>query len=276
MQGADRHWALVRAHRHSYLAWHCGGRQVLRISRTTKGLRIVAGVAYTKQESEERAPLKISGPLLPVQRAEIEARVGEAVWKRLAGHDKGHLEHRFQGALAANGLAKLGLMDPFSREYPAWRGDGRPGFIDFLALDPRNRLHVVETKIGTGDVRGVLQALDYAVWVAAHDRAIRADRRWPEPAREQFPVMDFVLAPLPTAAPGTGHAVGPYLMGQLEALAGDVPWRIWIVPDPLAETAEVTGPWSRTLTPTGPMVAAPVQPPRWAARVARSLEGGGD
>lgn len=169
-RSATEHWALVPAHRRAYLAWHCAGRQVLRINRTHQGLDVIAGVAYTKPSPDEPEPLHLtlSGSLTPAQRAEIEACVATAIWQRIGGEDQGHLEHRLQAALAATELRPLGLAQ-FAREYPAWRGEGRPGYLDFLGVDRTNRLHVVETKVGTADPKLVLQTLDYAIWVAAHD-----------------------------------------------------------------------------------------------------------
>lgn len=271
VQSADDHWALVPAHRHSYLSWHCAGRQVLRISRSGAGLRILAGVAYRDPPPGESKPLDvpIAGDLTPDQRAEIEARVATAIWKRLANLDAGHVEHRFQAALAASALNSLELTQ-FSREYPAWRGEGRPGFIDFLGLDRRSRIHVVETKVGTRDVKVVLQTLDYAIWVAAKDAQIREDKGWPGPGAEKFPVLDFVLSA--RGVGGTGRAVGPYLAGQLEALAGDLPWRIFTVDDPLSTIPKISGPWTRRLSLDGLDVPS-VGPPRWASQVEDALKG---
>ncbi len=266
----DDHWALVAAHRQSYLAWHCLGRQVICISRTGSGASIVAGVNYKKppQGEEPALVMPVVQELTPVQIAEAERRVADAVWKRLAGHDLGHVEHRMQAALAATNLAGLGITQHPRREYPAWRGDKRPGFIDFLALDRRNVLHVVETKVGTSDVKGVLQTLDYAIWVQANAEKIRADVGWPSASRPgpETVALDFVLAPK-----GHGPAVGPYLAGQLEALAGDVPWRVSIVTDPFADTPEMTVPTPRAVPPVGPFVAQAVQGPRWAAHVGNDL-----
>lgn len=267
IKGADEHWALVAAHRHSYLAWHCAGRQVLRIARSRQGIDVVAGVDYSKPPVGDEKPVTFNakGPLTPPERARIEARVALAVRDRLTGHDHGHAEHRLQAALAATGLRTLGLR-AFAREYPAWRGAGRPGFIDFLGVDHENLLHVVETKVGTADVKGVLQTLDYATWVYAHSTEIRQERSWGiGPANERI-ILDFVLSP----SKG-GKAIGPYLAGQLEALAGDVAWRVAIVADPLAEIPDLSRPLWRALPRHGPLVSAPVQPARWAARTAAAL-----
>jgi hypothetical protein len=274
----DQHWALVPAHRASYLAWHCNGRQVVQLRRSKGGVTIAAGVDYSKPHNDDVETLTadqhpalvvvIDRPLTPVETAAIERRVGDAVWKRLAGHDPGHDEHRMQAALAASRLASLGLID-LAREYPAWRGAHRRGFIDFLGVDRKNRLHVVETKVGTGDVRVVLQALDYATWVIANGSAIREERNWQERSGGEVVVIDLVLAPK-----SGGVAVGSYLAGQLEALDGGITWTITVVEDPLAEAPTLHGPNHKRLPyELGRIIAAPVWPLRWQSRINNELLG---
>lgn len=171
-----------------------------------------------------------------------------------------------QAALAGTGLHRLGIVQ-FAREYPARRSEDRPGFIDFLGVDRQNRLHVVETKVGTSDVRVVLQALDYATWVSANGAAIREERNWPDATGEERVVIDFVLAPK-----SRGAAVGRYFEGQVEALDGGLAWTVTIVKDPLAESPEPTGPYRRRVPDNlGALVATPVQPARWVNRIAREL-----
>jgi hypothetical protein len=265
---ADEHWALVHAHRATYRAWHCRGRQVLRIERVKPGLKITAGVDYSKPGNGQAAAdqITLSEPLSPELRARVEARVATAVHDRFSGTDTGHVEHRMQAALAASGLDQLGLKH-FAREYPAWRGEGRPGYVDFLGLDKSNRLHIVETKVGTGDVKGVLQTLDYATWVAAHADAIRADLGWDAgPVGPEIVALDFVLAPK-----GPMPAVGPYFAGQVEAITGSIPWRVFIVSDPMADTPIITPHPTRSTPTAGPLVAEPVRPPRWAASTGAAI-----
>jgi hypothetical protein len=164
----------------------------------------------------------------------------------LAEQDRGDVENRLQGGLALGPLKTRLKLAEFAREYPAWRGDHRPGFIDFLGLDRQNRFHVVETKVNPDDVTAVLQALDYVIWVQANAKKIREERRWPESGEEKKSVVcDFVCAPRITPAPDgslapSGHAIGRYLAGQLEAISPSVSWTISLVPDPLAEVPEVT------------------------------------
>jgi len=282
---ASTHWALEEESRPSYLSWHCAGRQVLKVARSKGGVLVTAGVDYTKDppEGEEKALCLFVGaggtPLTQVELAHVQARVARAIFLRLASVDRGHLEHRLQGSLASGPLKRaLGLSD-IAREYPAWRGDHRPGFLDFLALDRKNRLHVVETKVNPDDVTVVLQTLDYAIWVQANANKIRDERGWQESGETDHGVVcDFVCAP--RVKPGqdgtlaaSGYAIGGYLAGQLEAISPSIAWRISLVPDPLADPPEVSGPLSHRLPPVGPLVAEPVQGPRWSARVQADLTG---
>ncbi len=281
---ADDHWALAKVKRPSYQSWHCAGRQVLKVARSGGGVRITAGVNYSKNPpaGEEKALTRLVNHERPLSRAElahIQARVTRAIWRRLAEQDQGDVEHRLQGALALGPLrTALGLTE-LAREYPAWRGDRRPGFIDFLGLDRQNRLHVVETKVNPDDVTAVLQALDYVIWVQANAEKIRdKDKgRWQEPGgAEKSVACDFVCAPRIMPAPDgsfapRGHAIGGYLAGQLEAISPSIPWSISLVPDPLAEVPEMTRLPAHQVPPAGPLVAEPAQGLRWAARVQAGL-----
>ena len=136
---------------------------------------------------------------------------------------------------------------------------------------------MVETKVNPDDVTAVLQALDYVIWVQANAEKIRDEQRWQESGGEEKSVAcDFVCAPRITPAPDgslapSGHAIGRYLAGQLEAISPSVPWTISLVPDALAEVPEVTRLQAHRMPPTGPLVAEPVQGPRWAARVQAGL-----
>ena len=276
---ADEHWALKEAHRRSYLAWHCEGRQVLAVARSKGGVKITAGVTYKDPPAGEELALvmmvRSEIPLTRSHRAEIEARVGRAIWKRLDGHDQSHVEHWLQGSLQAGPLRRrLGLTE-LRREYPAWRGNGRPGFLDFLGVDRDNRLHIVETKVNPDDVTVILQALDYAIWTKANGAEIRTDQQWAKGPDDEQIVIDFICAPrVRRLADGRsepyGHAIGSYLAGQLEVLAPAVTWRIWLVADPLAEEPTLSSPSWRSL-PQSPLVARPVTPPRWPARIQTAL-----
>jgi hypothetical protein len=124
----------------------------------------------------------------------------------------------------------------------------------------------VETKVG-GDGMLVMQALDYLIWVTAQAASIREDRAWPAPETEGKVHIDLVLAPK-----GNAPALGPYTAGQLEALAGDVSWRVFLVDDPLAQIPKVKELPRRAIhDPQQERVAKPVQPPRFVGRVQRQL-----
>ena len=279
---ADGHWALKPAHRPSYLAWHCEGRKVLSIVRVKGGVRITAGVDYSSplpgQEKALRLVVSAGQPLKRAERSHVEARVSAAIWQRLAGADSGHAEHRMQGALHSGPLLdRLGLAR-VQREYPAWRGAGKQGFLDFLGIDWDNRLHIVETKANPDDVTVVMQTLDYAIWVMANGAAIRDERGWARAPAAERVVIDFICAPPARKHAGKagphGHAIGRYLAGQLEVLSPAIGWRIWLVPDPLADPPDLIGPASRAPADS-PLVQEPVQRPRWPGRVQAGLRRGG-
>jgi hypothetical protein len=252
---ADGHWALDAAHRGSYLAWHCAGRQVLKLTRTGGGVLIQAGVQY-RTPPPDRQPVAYTAiaPLTAAQRAQAEAAIAVAVADRLIGRDNTHLEHQLQAALDRPGLRQLG-MRALAREYPAWRADGAPGYIDFLGLDADGHLHVIETKIGPDDML-VFQALDYVTWVTAHADAIRAELGWP--AGDNAVVhIDFLVAPKTGDRPAP--ALGPYTAGQLAALRDDVPWRIHLIDDPRSDIPVIRSQPAGHMPPPRPrIVATPV------------------
>lgn len=212
--------------RAAYLSWHHRGLQVLRVGRSGGGLRIEAGVQYSQPPVGHLMFNTVLSDY--ITEAELVA-VREAVAASVSAGGSltsRQTEHRLQASIGASPPAALGL--PFlAREYPGYRGPGRPGYIDFLGCDASGRLHVVETKVGH-DPKVILQALDYGIWVQANEEAIRAQRpEWPRPATPQTEMLlDFVLA-----ADHHAPAVNGYLAGQLEVLARDVQWRVFTVED---------------------------------------------
>jgi hypothetical protein len=269
--------ALEPRHRPSYLAWHLDGLQVLKVARARGGgVRVQAGVQYSKPVSGRTVfEAVLSGPPSPAQLAEIQARIDDAI--RDGGSRTSQMrEHKLQHDLERDGGAALGLS-VLIREYPGYRGPGaadpgtsgrgRPGFIDFLGKDATGRLHVVETKIGH-DPTVVLQALDYAIWVQANETPIRASSDLlagrTDPAA---PVpIDLVLAPK-----GREPAFNTYLAGQIEALAGDLPVKVHLVPD-LDDPLQMR-PLSRDAmwAADAGLVAAPAAGPRWPNRITPGL-----
>ena len=216
---ADGHGDLVDASRGSYRSWHCEGRQVLRLERTHAGVRVSAGVAYSKPTPDQVAAdiVELDGPATSEQYAVIRAAVEVAVARRKDGTDDTHLEHRFQARLQPS---DLGLVE-WDRERPAVRSGGALGFIDFLGVDPGGVVHVVETKIGP-DPMLALQGLDYWVWATAHLETL--SERFQTAVSKV--VLDFVVAP----KPGSEKALSPYTAPVAAALDGGVPWRFWTVP----------------------------------------------
>jgi hypothetical protein len=271
---------LTRHEQKGYLSWHSRGLQVLRVARSHGGLELLAGVRYSKPTPDMPPvlpPIRINAALSGDQLSQITAAITAAVADGGRSLTSDQLEHRLQASLEASGRQALDLRH-LSREYPAHRGHGRPGFVDFLAADARGALHVVETKIGH-DPRVVLQALDYGIWVAAHEAQVRQDTGWDGPSDGNLR-LDLVLAPkLPSAtkvssgAPSrTIPAVNPYIAPQLEALAGDVKWRVFTVADASADDLVIRALSREALwTPDPGRVAKAVRPPRWSARLEEAL-----
>lgn len=219
---------VVPAHRPGYLAWHCDGRMVLKVTPTGPGLQVTAGVHHA---AAPPTPLLVTGPVDPAAVHRVVAASAAACASRLEGNDTANQEHRLQAQLHHRDLNLV----HWEREFPARRpvasggwaslgGDGR-GFIDFLGIDKDNDLHVVETKIGY-DPMLVLQGLDYWTWAHAHREQL--GKHFGVQIRKV--ILDFVVA---ASHPG-GPVLGPYSAEHAEALAGDIPWRFW--------TADITGP----------------------------------
>lgn len=259
---ADPIVAKLDAHaRASYLSWHHRGLQVLRVTRTRGGLRVQAGVRYSRpQPGHKTFETVLTAPLTDSQ---LELAVEAVAGSVSSGGSRTtrQTEHRLQAALAGASPTALGLP-LLAREYPAHRGPGRPGYIDFLGCEANGNLHVVETKVGH-DPKIVLQALDYGIWVHANDSAIRQSRpNWPDPVVAQSRMyLDFVLA-----AGDDATAVGPYLASQLEVLGADVCWRVFVVPDLDARPLQIEHlAASQLWTQQSGVVSRPVRPPRAAA-----------
>ncbi|MFT4265572.1 MAG: hypothetical protein QM572_19495 [Nocardioides sp.] len=262
----------LSAHERSYLSWHHEGLQVLKVAETRAGLRIQAGVQYgTPPPGREPFDKVFAVAPTPGEVAVINAKI------RLAVEDGGSQtsqmrEHKMQATLVGK-PETLGLTDLW-REFPAWRGpNGRPGYIDFLGVDAEGRLHVIETKIGH-DPKVVLQALDYAVWVKANDAAIRerlhaAGHALPTPED----VESHSVAPihLVLGSSEKEKAFNGYLVGQIEALAGDVRVKVHVTADPTAQPLSLTEVPKRKLRTSTDLIAEPVAGPRWAESITDGL-----
>jgi hypothetical protein len=210
------------AHRPGYLAWKCGGMTVLRLTRTGNGVRVQAGIQYRHPTPEQPAPFEavVTGPIPAVVAHRAVQAASRACAERLDGSIVGYREHRLQSLLTAE---HLGLQHRrFDPEFPALRPPRVPAFVDFCGVGAHNRIHVVETKIGS-DVMVALQGLDYWIWATANLDLLAGHFEVPALSGAS---IDFVLA-----SPAAGGPVaGPYTPAQLEAFSGQIPWRIWTVP----------------------------------------------
>src|SRR5664280_1207054 len=156
------HRDLDAEHRKTYAAWKCAGKIVLKIQRSRGKLTLTAGIQYS---NPERSPVKVicSGALSEEDLVKLKAGVSGAVTEMLDGMGGRYPEHRLQATIARQEPPILGLASNPVAEYAAWRPYERPrgrAFLDFLGVDEKGTLHVLETKVG-GDVMLMLQGLDY-------------------------------------------------------------------------------------------------------------------
>jgi hypothetical protein len=174
---ADRQSGLARVHLKHYLAWHCAGRQLLKIHGGKKATLITAGVDYSKPDlaagQEPPLQMSLSSAITPEQLATVQVKILQGMLHRVctfddAPMDSTHAEHRLQAAMAS-AAEGLGWGDPrhVRREFPVRRPGGGRGFIDLLRVDSKGVLRIVETKIGHDEML-VLQGLDYWIWAQAN------------------------------------------------------------------------------------------------------------
>jgi len=245
---ADANLELAGRHRQSYLAWHCAGRQVLKITPAGPAPTIEAGVRYSK---------RVHAPLTSEDLVRVQATVEAAIARRIRGEDTGHEEHRLQHAMqsAFNASGVLIGLSQLHREFPAWRPGQSPGYVDFVGATAERVPHLVETKLDN-DVMLPLQALDY--WICATaDPTVLEQKLGPV---DGTPVIDFIVG-----AHKTSKAVGPYTLRQLEALDGAVPWRFHVARDWNTELHIDSLPGRRV--PGPPIGWKPAVPPRYAQRL---------
>lgn len=248
-------------HRQSYLSWHVGGRQVLRITGSPSSVTIEAGVRYSNPAPDQPPPLPpvvLGTSLKQSQLESICAAVEGAVQRRASRLDAGHEEHLLQHALDSAFLQQgrlLGLTKLY-REFPAWRPGRSPAYIDFLGADDTGRPHVVEVKLGN-DVMLALQGLDYWIWATANtDLLTKVLGATPSAG----PMIDFVVG-----AHGSSKVMGPYTLRQLEGLDGAIRWRFHVVAD-WTTTLEIRSLPPRQ-TPGPPEAWEPAMPWRHALRL---------
>ena len=214
-------------HRPSYAAWKCAGKIVLKVQRTRGGLNLSAGIQYSKPKKPEQAPLKVRvmAPLSEEQLSALQIAILGGVEEMANGLAGLYLEHQLQAAISRQEVPILELTSKPVAEYPAWRPYVKPSgraFIDFLGVDEKGSLHVLETKVG-GDVMMVLQGLDYWIWATANRDALSAQFGLEDHPKVE---VDFLV--------GEKHAgewLGPYSEAQSRALAPEVVHRFWKISD---------------------------------------------
>lgn len=200
--------------RKTYCAWHVLGRQVLKITKSKTGLNITAGVDAKNVKANRRpVKFKISENLTSSQYFEIVAAVSLAALDRLSKSDDGHAEHHLQSILCPEDFSLAG----WRKEVAVRRVSLKLGFIDFLGWDAKDRLHIVETKIGS-DSMLVLQGLDYWLWCTANKKELND---WLEIDSAKLPCIRFVVQLDEVGA----NAISIYTAAQLEALHRDIDWR---------------------------------------------------
>lgn len=257
---ADSHPQLRRAHRPSYLAWHCLGRMVVKVVRSHGALRVSAGV-HTVADNSAYAPLvrlAVAEPLTREELLDLQDAASTAIADRTSGRDTGHREHLLQARLGDHPEA-LGLRRVV-REFPCVRPGGDRAYIDLLGVDAKNDLHIVETKIGD-DVMLVLQGVDYYAWAINHRAELVTQLGL---GTSPTVYLDFVVSP---AADGAS-VIGPCTASQAEVLDGSVPWRFMTVTgwDQPGGTPSVVA-LRRREVPSGATAAIAKVAPRYAHRL---------
>lgn len=209
------------AHTGNYLAWHCQGTIVLKIVSSKSGLSLTSGIHH-REVAKRPEKVDITGPLTGEQEHRLIGKAALAAAQLLGGDGGGYREHRLQAVIAKKEPNVLGLKhNQLRREHPAWRPYPRPkgrGFIDFLGTDGKNRLHVVETKIGADEML-VLQGLDYWIWTMANRTYVAG--LFELPVSNPEVCIDFVVSKTTDGKP----AFGPYSGVQAQSLAAVVKYQ---------------------------------------------------
>jgi Restriction Endonuclease associating with ARP len=244
---ADADPDLQPTHVKTDLSWQCLGMRVLKIARTKKGLRITAGIDYSKPKNDQQPALveDLGGEASAALVHRVISKTATAMTDRLDSPGHGYQEHLLQGLLVGR-PPDLGLV-AMPREFPAYRPPHQRAYIDFLGIDTAGRIHVVETKIGNDEML-VLQGLDYWIWATAHADGLAA----------HFGVggTPEVMIDCVVAEPTEGPMIGPYTAAQAEALVGSIPWRFhevtdWHDPEPVVTSLQ------RRHVPNAPRYTSP-------------------
>lgn len=217
-----------RTDRPGYAAWHCEGRQILKVSSARNKLTIFAGVQSKEPDGYgESWILEITKVMDKSEEERIRYCIDEAIKRRIAGLDAGHEEHKLQSKLKPK---TIGCIN-WRREYSCLRFGQSPGFIDFLGIDSAKRLHIVETKIGP-DAMLVFQALDYWIWVRANMDVVGKDF---SADSSKTPIINFVLK----SAKAGADWISIYTAAHLESLKPEITWRFWLVDENIKDPLKI-------------------------------------
>jgi len=263
---SERHPDLAATHRQGYRSWQCAGRRLLELRGAgSGGITLVAGVQASAAVPDDKALLRrtLTEALDPVTFARIRAVVENGVADRLDGSDGGHGEHRLQATLIRH-FEEIGWSSAPRREFPARRPGGGTGYIDFLRLDRRGVLHIIETKIGD-DEFVVLQSLDYWMWATANEKLLAKHFNVP---RLKGIVIDLLLGESDGQQPDAAKPIiSSYGPGQLEAIDGSIGWEVFRVSAWATEKPHLAGLGRRRVPdqpdvrrrPSGPSYARALQ-----------------
>jgi hypothetical protein len=220
------------AHLKGERAWHCRGQKLLRLTRTSAGVRVEAGI----MRDDLKCQFEITGPLTQDEFELARRHVEDGVARRLGDDPDFHKpdEHWLQAVLRRNAHL-VGLEARVLREVPAWRRRGAldlrarsawgRGYIDLLGVDPHGNVQVVETKLATyDDPMFILQGLDYLMYCEAYRKPItrRLD------VREDAPIgIKYVVG----APDGRQLRMSRFAPAQLCALPSDLAYEVLTLTD---------------------------------------------
>jgi hypothetical protein len=244
---------LTPAHLRDTRSWHHMGQKVLSVQTTSAGLRITAGIHYSKAaQAPEPIHLPEGASLAPSQLQDIQQRVEAAIATRTAGHLYKPDEHWLQAVIRRD-PSLVGVEQPALREVPTWRPQDTPrrwgrGYADLIGLDGHGDIRIVETKLASNaDELLILQGLDYFLWATAYREMLTRRLGAPKAARLE---LHFVIG-----ADAEGQArPHPYAKAQADSLDPSISWRFqtvagWFTEPPRDARRLVTQLPDRTVPP---------------------------
>jgi hypothetical protein len=231
VEWATKHTSLDAGHRRGERSWHCMGQRVLYITSTAAGVRVTAGIHYSKSNDAPEPTIAMSGQALTqLQIAQVKQQVEAGIEARLHGSPPIHRpdEHWLQAVIRQD-PSLVGVEQPALREVPAFRphsgGDkawGR-GYIDLLGLDGHGDIRIVETKLSENvDDLLIFQGLDYYLWAQAYSDVLTTRLGAPRAAAFE---IHYVIG---DTADGKIH-VSRHAAAQVRSLDPKIRWRFQTV-----------------------------------------------